>query len=510
MGSEDSQTLSISLTEGDRSTHPVKIFLHECGIDVADFPRLRFVLESDFKFFRSHRICVPLRLPKYAGMIFESFLRITRVLEIPDAQGERHRQFMELEWSFDEIAYPEEEYHTAFSFLSRELECPNCRENFPAKPRVLDVSHVQIECTQCHHLWNIHFQSPTLDSRPCLLLLDSFRNDPKHTREQIRNWVERPIEADDKNYYQYFPYHLTMWESGSSLNWLFGESVGYTSLKTQGDHDFESLARAFVNTLTTAYFKTHHVSTQSLERTEIQRKQEAPARKFGQEVTRTVVTKTVTKKNPWRSLAQVAAAVVGIGALVISGTLVKNVWMPVEAKIETPKQFVAFEAPQVDEPIELPKISDAQQIDAPKVSETNEIVELPPLKETISKEPATPKKLSPPAISLNLLKPRKAKSKKKLEITEKFRQAMLHLKLEQFEEASNEFQSIINLDPNNTGSYRGLGLAYVYEQRFAEAISAFEQYLKLSKNKAPDQLDVEEILTTLRERVTPTSSVAKQ
>jgi tetratricopeptide (TPR) repeat protein len=80
------------------------------------------------------------------------------------------------------------------------------------------------------------------------------------------------------------------------------------------------------------------------------------------------------------------------------------------------------------------------------------------------------------------------------------RQALMHLKLQQSKEAISEFKKVISLDPLNSESHRGIGLAYVYEKDFESAISSLKRYLEIAKT-ASDKASVEELISTLKERI---------
>jgi tetratricopeptide (TPR) repeat protein len=80
-----------------------------------------------------------------------------------------------------------------------------------------------------------------------------------------------------------------------------------------------------------------------------------------------------------------------------------------------------------------------------------------------------------------------------------FRQGVLHLKLQQAKEAAEEFERVIEIDPNHLESHRNLGLAYIYDRRFEEAIKILEKYLTFKDSKA-DRVSIEELISTLKER----------
>ncbi|MDB5038557.1 MAG: hypothetical protein JWQ35_2085 [Bacteriovoracaceae bacterium] len=119
-------------------------------------------------------------------------------------------------------------------------------------------------------------------------------------------------------------------------------------------------------------------------------------------------------------------------------------------------------------------------------------------KENSDKSESKVKSLAKAEEKISPVNPNELKAEK---IDSGYREGMLHLKLHQGKEAIVAFQNVIDLDPKNADSYRGLGLAYFYDQQYAPAVKSFEKYLAMT-SAGPLRQSVEEMLKLLREKAT--------
>lgn len=550
-------TSELSQTQPERPQHPIKEFLDRCGADVSEFPFVRFLIETSEKEIRSGRLYIALRIPSEPGYIYDSIIRITRVLEIPAISGEGHRKFLELEWEIDEHPVPEDSLHDAIQFLGTEVMCPKCRELFNPDPDIIDQYSIRVECSQCLFAWNIKATALEKADARVPLLLDLLRADPASMRRYLRQWDQQPIDPTNSLYFSYFPFHFENLEEQSSLDLLFGEQAGLVALSNGVGQDFELLARGLLNQISVEYFRRSEFSTptQSLDKTEIQRKERETVKIHEDlpEVTPIVrvtpiedqfeikdnsiepvvdtprVLKFTTPIPSDRFVAHQKAkepiaarlAFVGIGVvsiLFIFYIVSKNMQI-------TPSEPVAQTTPNALTTADESKTSPAslEQLKPVETNRSNEDSKLldqalaatrTEAKQEVKKEVSKPIKRAPVAREEVAPKPSPKSSpadeKLKAERVETFyRQGMLHLKLQQSKEAESEFQQVIELDPKHAPAYRGLGLAFVYDQRFNEAISAFEKYLKTTQDNF-DRDSIEELIQTLRERAANSSPVAKQ
>lgn len=535
----------LSHTEPERNVHAVRDFLNRCGVNTSNFPYIRFLIETSEKEIRSGRQYIPLRIPTEPGVVFDTIIRITRVLEVPAVTGAGHRKFLELEWEIDEHAIPEDAIHEAIQFLGHEVMCPKCRELFNPDPEVLDRYSIQIECSQCLFEWIIRATAVEAPEGRVPLLLDLLRADPASMRRYLIQWDRNPIEPTNSLYFSYFPFQFEHWTEQSSLDLLFGEDKGLTALSNGIGNDFELLAKGLLNQISLEYFKQSEFSApiQGLDKTEIRRKEETVTSYDDMPENTPIVRVTPIQDRPaqithlngaetnsemrWNisapippvsrnlfALNKMAFLSLGIAALVfIYHVLSANIQnLPIAAKTQSVAAIVPANSETPKEASDETKLLDSALASAKaKIRERQEIEEKKEAqraakKVQIVREDETKTSAPTPVVKSNALDERL-----KTERVETFyRQGMLHLKLQQSKEAEVEFQQVITLDPKHAAAYRGLGLAYVYDQKFSEAISAFENYLKVTTDHF-DKDSIEELIQTLRDRsLSSNESVAKQ
>jgi len=540
-----------SITDPDPIVHPVRAFLHECGIDVTQFPRLRLLVEvRNATKLRGGQLYLPLRIPRAKGFAYESYCRVTRVLEIPSASAPKeHRRFFELEWTVGEHPIPDEEDHTAFSFLAREMDCPSCKHIFIPEIEVLDKTSVRIVCPQCIHHWVLKIEAPHQEKIQVRSLLDAFRDNPSQMRKEIQEWNLLGPQSPGGS--EFFPFHFAKWdEASSSLEWLFDDTYGWTASSKTDDIEFEVLAKAMINAIALEYFLHSRSATDNsiLENTDVQRRSEIRRRN---QIQREVVedlfpTQTSVRLDPIRlarekalsptkkllvtACATAAALVLVLGAFIfhpqfmhknsqvykVPSSVSKALLSKVGTAVTPATTKSALSRQDIERAAEA-KV-EAERAEADAAENANRLTD-EEVKTITNKQIST----------LNAEKLKEAQKAKEIEADEKkraaeretaalqkqkaakiettFREGMLHLKLQQSKEAIGAFKRVLDLDPNNAASYRGLGLAYVYDQKFDQAIQAFEQYLKVSKNSF-DRESILELLRTLKDRTK--NSVAKQ
>ncbi len=456
-----------SLTQPDLGTHPVKSFLHECGMDTSGFPSFRLLIETTEKYIRSSGLRIPLRIPGQPGLIYESYCRILRVLEVPAITKTHHRKFLEIEWSIEEVPVLETESHPSLFFLAGETACPSCRESFQPHPDIIDEVSVRIVCPQCLHQWIMKIESGLKSNVAGVqLLLDAFYENPSHLRRALRE--EHPGTAET-----YFPVAFEAWNSGSSLDWLFGDQKGWFAITAPGEINLEVLGKSLINTFCKEYFIKSRLtnSADPLEQTEITRKEDTLT------PTDTSMTTTVSiaadfdrspaptfKSSPRWSywITQTTLALLGVASLSIMVLLVWDQISPHSIDPSKPESTA----------MEIPKI---------KENKKEEVV-----------------KTTPPPVPAP--KPLAIENPVSTEALAHYRRGMIHLRKEEGNEAIQDFKKAIQIDHENAPSYRGLGLAFVSEHRYDEAIQAFQQYLLLAKN-SDDKTSVEEIIEAIKERV---------
>jgi len=508
---------SQSQTEPESFLHPVKIFLHELGIDTSQFPNVRFLIETSEREIRTGRFSLPLRLPTQQGYVYETISRITRILEVPASAQKAHRKFIEIEWQISEEALIDETNHAALSFLASQIKYTTCREIFVPEPEILNEISVRLSCPNCLNYWSVTVSTSAKKSEGPEVLFDEFAKDSSKIRNLITRWIEAPVVHHDQTFFQHFPFHFESWNQGSSLDWLFGESHGWTALSNGGSKDFESLFKGFLNSLAFEHFKTEFTKRplSQLDQTEVQRKP-SPTPATNQDTEKTPVKFKVkvpderfTWQPPVTGVRQMPYAP-PVASRSFSFSLPSGTWLflisamgvvgIIFAGLYLHQKPQSLSAKKIESPIapinvQVPSPQESAKVEPPKVEkvEVNEVAEATKDRETsVPPTPVKPKKIA-------FKESAEQKRVRELAVDSSFRQGMLHLKLQQTRDAIGEFQKVLALEPNHAEAQRGLGLAHVYEQNFAEAITALSKYLKLSAN-AYDKSSVEELLVTLRDR----------
>lgn len=265
---------TVSETLTDRASHPVKDFLSECGLHVDQFPTLHFTLEIQEKLLSNTQVYLPLRIPGRSGFVYESSVRVVRMMEIPGVEEQSHRSFIDVEWKIDENPLFEAESHAAFSFVSGEVECPSCRSVFIPEASIIDDRSIKINCPNCMHYWTIRVDSPALSKPECILLTDSFYQNPADLRKEISSWESQSNTIGSTKFKNYFPFEFESWDKAAALEWLFNDLKGYKKLIGSNGSNFEVVVKSFFNFLALKYFKNHGDKRvgQNLETTDICRK----------------------------------------------------------------------------------------------------------------------------------------------------------------------------------------------------------------------------------------------
>jgi tetratricopeptide (TPR) repeat protein len=528
----EAMTRTDSATEPASACHPVKSFLESCGFDVKEFPLLRFIIESPEKFLKSARFCLPLKVPNDPG-IYESFCRILRVIEIPSGDEKKHRRFLEVEWMIEPTPFLNNDLHPANSFLASEMSCPSCRVHFVASPLLVNETSAKIQCPHCLKNWTCHFQmEESLETSQ--LLLDVFHKTPIQLESLLNSWAETPVSPSDPYYYHFFPYAFSKIENLRDTESLFDGLRGWIALANQASGSLDQILRALVNQLSMTYLRdqlkpqvstpvvprasmieenlsenknsfseSHSNSNEvEVEKARLNLKVLRSLPSFEPELTKTkFVPVAKARASRWGVTLSVAAALtVAVGFILLSKTNPFGSTLP-------PSSEFAMEVPP------LPPIPNRTEVPSPKV-------EMPDASPNISENKVQTLSLSNPHSdtneklmtakiqsknAVNLLRKSLAHEKENSPLPEKhevesiYRRAMLHLKLQQGKEAAADFEQILKLDPNHMASYRGLGLAYYFDQQFSASIEAFEKYLKISK-KGPDHESIQKMLKILKER----------
>ncbi len=508
---ETTNTVEITQTDSEVITHPVKVFLQQCGIDVKTFPVLRFLIEVQEQIERYSRTFIPLRLPRFPGVFFESFFRVLRTVELPSTSNGKNQRFIEIEWLIVEEAISEEEYHSAFAFLSNEIICPSCRSIFQADIEIVTTNEVRVICPECLNPWKIQIEASQKESEKTLILLDEFRSTPSEMRRRLQAWSTENISAADTRYFSLFPFHFERWKDRTAVEWFFGHNEGFRALCNTRNYHFENLIKSFVNYLSVEYFKANptYPSPHLLETTDIQRRSEIQRKREAQrKVVDELLPMNTAIKQEQKALAAydrstmrwVLPSITTLTLLVVF-TASYFLW---DYSHQQSARKLALKIEREQEMLRRPevqKVEPAQEPVFPK--DTIEKLEQHFDSDSKAFKPNEAGKIAKKVSNAR----KKMDSKKAKAIDENFRQAMLHLKLQHLSEAISEFKKILEIDPKNASSYRGLGLAYVYDHKFPEAIKAFEIYLSMAGDSF-DRNSVEELLNTLKERTK--SSVAQQ
>lgn len=553
--------LEHSATEPEPSTHPAKSFLHSVGLDVSDFPHIRFLIEVAEKSIRVGRCIIPLRLPDQPGYVYETVARIVRVLEVPATGGKGHRKFLEIEWIIADEPSIDEHNHPALSFLAAQVECASCREVFIPDPEVMSATSVRLACPNCLNYWSVSVAPSQIKTDTPELILDLFHKDQSKLRGLVTRWTDGPVASHDKVYYSFFPFHFENWNEGSSLEWLFDETRGWSALSNGQQSDFDNLIRGFLNLISLEHFKTTFSKSTSsqLDQTEIQRKteiirREETVRKAAQQVlqplpdiervpqipkaefamadTQTEMTVTpirgpqraearfswtapntavksvpLEKTNSKKISSSSNGTYFAVGAAAIALIIVATVLIyhrataPAQIQMSTASEVVVKSAPTEAPLVQVVAASPppAQQAAPAPVKSIPDLPKIAlPSKAVVQKA----EKMAAVAQKKEEQEFKESAEQKRLReiaIDSSFRQGMLHLKLQQAKEAISEFKKVLSLDPKHAESFRGLGLAHVYEQDFEQAISSLTRYLALAGNSY-DRSSVEELIATLRER----------
>ncbi len=553
-------------SQNSLGVHPVKALLESVGIDVSKFPIVKFVIESKVKDLRLNRLCIPLRLSTAPGHVFETFFRITRIIEIPSSAGPHsHRRFLEIEWSLEREPFLEKDMHPANSFLASEMSCPGCRSHFTSDPQIQNDSTVRVSCPQCLQAWTFKIDSDNTAGKDIPLLSDLFFKDILKAEELVELWESRPIEPTDAYYYNFFPFHFDKLEFSNSLEMIFGDSKAWSAMTNSTHTQFESLIKGFINHLYFEYVKTEsEVSNASeLDKTDIQFK--LPQREFMQgdtfisgmdgeddlplrkrqentvrqdpvqfkwnveslshkKIASRPASKTSTTSQVTVGLA--ISVIVFVGFFLFSKLSAPKVELNTTANLQSEanqrvEQSVVEDAksqmgitPNQAEEISTKEIKSTQNAPTQAQVIAEKQIEKSPSEEFKKKDLALKsakeqsravakelrKSLSEEEELPKLPSAETEETLRSAKIEAAYRQGMLHLKLQQGKAAVAQFQNVLKIDPLHAGSYRGLGLAQIYDQRFDQAIKSFEKYLSIAVTDDNDRTQVQELIDALRER----------
>lgn len=561
-----------STTSTEKLEHPVREFLRECGVEVADFPRINFLIEINESIFKNTQVYIPLRIPGRPGVVFESYCRILRVSEIPSIPESSHRTFLELEWIIEETPLLEVEHHAVFSFLSGEVECLSCKHIFNPDPAILDDKSVKVSCPNCLHYWTIKVDSSALNSARLRLITDAFYKDPSKIQKSLADWdLSKDARQSDESYLQYFPIDFEGLQIEAPLDFIFGERLAFKIKSGRLNNDFEILSKSLINRLVFQYFRSPNDSKYSsqLEKTDICRKSDVqikeekrkrlhaeffPAREFetirsqpsespfeqlhfGNTQVKEMKWTAPARPEPAREKNRMALFLSTAASLLLIGGIGFYFWSQrggeFESEMALKEKLDSLQNNELLKP--EPKETELANRDADLPSLKTEILETKPVvkkeKTAKSSEEETIKPVEESDTVKTLVMVEKEPEKEEAQAGTKqelvlsksegksenrnlakmalidagYRQGMLHLKLQQAKEAALEFEKVIQLDPGHTDSYRNLGLAYVYDRRFEDAITAFEKYLNLA-GESEDRNSVEELLATLKDRVSLTEA----
>jgi tetratricopeptide (TPR) repeat protein len=477
-----------SATEPQSEAHPAALFLERLGLNVSTFPVITFRLEINDPHLHADRLSIPLRLPEHPQVYFESLLRVVRVLEIPKIHGSGHRRYFECEWTIGSEAIEDLPLHPALSVLAAEVECAACRDVFAPEPEIINESSIRLVCAHCMHHWSVAVAplSPLAKKSP--LLLDLFQSDKAALKKILKTGSGSDSSA--------FPFSFDAWNnSGSEKDLLWEDPQGW-SARAQGEltHIFEDLIRGFFNFLSVPLLKEllSYELSQELERTEIQTKKKPLEETLSLPPRSALKASAPAAKASHLSLVGFVVGATTIVIGLVAGIFYSQVKSPPAAETNFVSTF---------------EIESAIQTEIASVAPTPEAQPEP-------EEVKAPVPVPAPALAqAPAQKPAPTPATKKddsalmKEVDSRFRQAMLHLKLQQSEDASREFKTVIALDANHAASYRGLGLSLVYQKDYQGAAQALRSYLKLDP-KSDDRAGVEELITTLDEQAklaTPTA-----
>ncbi|PIR23054.1 MAG: hypothetical protein COV44_04855 [Deltaproteobacteria bacterium CG11_big_fil_rev_8_21_14_0_20_45_16] len=578
MSSEPSfSTISETLTE--RAAHPVALFLLACGLQKSQFPTVRLIVETGDTYLQQNPVFVPLRIPGRSGFVYETYFRVIRVVEVPHPQESQHRRFYEIEWKIQEAPLLESEYHKLFSFISGEVECPDCRLLFIPDPVMIDSDALRISCPSCLENWTLQL-SASKRRQQAKLITDSYYSDPSSLRRAMELWAS-PFEVKSENNYQdYFPLEFEAWGEAGSHEWVFGDNPGFRLKLSSEVTTLENVARSLINHFALKYFsnRSHLRPSSKLETTEVQRKSRVEIKtrmeaQFAQDflipddaITVGASTEAASKEASsldahtmferqstigvrQRDETSSAKEITVITAVpILDSRPLKTARVPSQLLILTVSfflslsliagilsYFIVTRSPREESmkdnsatPVNERKAQSIIEVARPTAAvdealkpetSTDEAAQDAKAQDSVVVESQVPARLEEEALptpkiiesapvadsvidSVEVEKPSSPNFAKMALIDAGFRQAMLHLKLQQSKEAIVEFEKVIDLDPRHKTAFRNLGVAYVYEKRFPEAIKTFERYLALTTGSTdPDREEVRTIVSSLKERI---------
>lgn len=260
------------------TVHPIQQFFDPSEADTSSFPFIYLTVEFNQRFESLPQVYIPLRIPGRSGLVYESFVRVKRVTELPKVNGQGHRRFYELEWRVDENPILELENHAALSFLSSEVECPGCKSCFIPDPDILSDSAIKITCPNCLHYWTLKVDSPALSQPKVLLITDRFYRSPNETRAEMKRWAGGREALEATSYRRFFPAQLREMGEEFSFQWFFGEGHRIIQAESQNESlSFELFCKSVLNFSAWQFFKsaTEARSESNAEKTEIAHKTKA-------------------------------------------------------------------------------------------------------------------------------------------------------------------------------------------------------------------------------------------
>lgn len=558
----DSNYVTASTTLTTRVEHPVRQFFETAGVDVSEFPRLRFLVEVEAFFEKTYFVRIPLRLPSNPGWIHDLVFRTTGLIELPKDDLSGHQKLIEIECVVDEEPIAFKEQHLGSYFLTDVMECPNCRGRYPIQQQVINSKTLQISCEQCQSEWTMSVEREAKDTDQINIITDQYFSEPLRFAQWIKNSVSKKEVLRDTIGRHLFSYDLSRVEKE-----IWGASARdaldcFKSKNLLPNREFSQFIKSIFNFFALKSLEAYFEDKKSnLDETDICRKSliEDSSKNsqfelkpvfvegFNKGVSSDTNTKVsdlklepVPTKLPSTFRMNKASMSAFAGAALILISLFSYFFLERHqriSKIEFDQALESVSKEAVEEKLtSLHPTSQEIKIPAKETLEALKAEELagnltPDTAESVDQDPKQdvkpaviqeekieqlappPPPLIPPVAKKKSLKPVKmAVQKAPLEnapaaidpkaaiIEAGFRQGILHLKLRQAKEAAEEFERIIEIDPNHLESYRNLGLAYVYERRFEEAIKTFEKYISF-KSPEIDYSSVEELIVTLKERV---------
>ncbi|MGA0164308.1 MAG: tetratricopeptide repeat protein [Bdellovibrionota bacterium] len=557
----DSNYVTTSTTLTAKVGHPVRQFFETAGVDVSEFPRLRFLVEVEEFFENTYSVRIPLRLPANPGWIHDLVFRVTRLIEAPKADLSGHQKLMEIECIVDEEPIAFQEQHLSSYFLTDVMECPNCRGRHPIQQQVLNSKTLQISCEQCQSEWTMSVNVKANDKNQINIITDQYFSEPLRLAKWIKNSTSKKEVSKDSIGKNLFSHRL---ERIDGVSWAaFGRAITdcFESKNLFPTKDFSQFIKSIFNFLALKSLEAYFEDRKSnLDETDVCRKSllkdssqnsqfelkpvlldDFKATSFSNTSAKLSDLKLepIQEKLPSAFKINKAAIIAFGGAALILISLFSYFFFERHqrmSKIEFDQALESVSKEAVEkkvasinptsQEIKIPEKENLEPVEGEELAKnltpvTAESVEQSP-KEDV-RPPAIQEKKIEPSVQLPPSIPPVAKKKspqpvkmavqkappvnapaaidpKAAIIEAGFRQGILHLKLQQAKEAAEEFERIIEIDPNHLESYRNLGLAYVYERRFEEAIKVFEKYISF-KSPEIDYSSVEELIVTLKERV---------